>query len=81
MGTFLIAIVLVLIKLSQVSHDAYDVTHIPSSFVPPYFLAFGTMMFAYGGAGSFPTIQQDMKKPHHFNKVLPVAYLGKWISL
>lgn len=39
-----------------------------------YFLALGTILFAYGGHAAFPTIQHDMKKPHEFAKAIKVTY-------
>ncbi|GMT06610.1 hypothetical protein PENTCL1PPCAC_28784, partial [Pristionchus entomophagus] len=37
---------------------------------------FGTVMFAYGGHGAFPTIQHDMKQPHKFEKAVTGAFTG-----
>jgi len=39
-----------------------------------FFLAFGTIMFAYGGHSAYPTIQHDMKKPHQFHLSSILAY-------
>ncbi|KAF7639355.1 Aa_trans domain-containing protein [Meloidogyne graminicola] len=33
-----------------------------------FFLAVGTLLFAYGGHPAFPTIQNDMRKPEDFDK-------------
>jgi len=44
---------------------------IPSRFL----MCFGTVMFAYGGHGAFPTIQHDMKKPYNFKKSVYMAFL------
>lgn len=33
---------------------------------PGFFNAFGTILFAFGGASCFPTIQVDMKEPQKF---------------
>ncbi|CAI5448550.1 unnamed protein product [Caenorhabditis angaria] len=38
-------------------------------------MSFGTIMFSYGGHCAFPTIQHDMKKPHHFGKSVSIAFL------
>lgn len=44
-------------------------------FVPTnYFLALGTLLFAYGGHAAFPTIQHDMRKPYHFTRSILLAF-------
>ena len=52
------------------------------SFPPPeplpYFTAFGSIMFAYGGASTFPTIQADMLEKTKFNYSVAIAMFGKW---
>uniref|UniRef100_A0A0N5A7L2 Aa_trans domain-containing protein n=1 Tax=Syphacia muris TaxID=451379 RepID=A0A0N5A7L2_9BILA len=53
-------------------------TCMPHNYYPPlnpsrFFMSFGTVMFAYGGHGAFPTIQHDMKKPYLFERA---AYVG-----
>ncbi|XP_059059815.1 uncharacterized protein LOC131853040 [Achroia grisella] len=40
-----------------------------------FFLAFGTIMFAFGGASTFPTIQNDMADKRKFNKSLNYSFL------
>lgn len=39
-----------------------------------FFLAFGTIMFAFGGASAFPTIQNDMADKSKFNKSLMYSF-------
>ncbi|EYB93039.1 hypothetical protein Y032_0187g1132 [Ancylostoma ceylanicum] len=39
------------------------------------FLAYGTIAFAYGGHGAFPTIQHDMTKPFRFNRSVWASYI------
>ncbi|XP_038216230.1 amino acid transporter AVT1D-like [Zerene cesonia] len=41
-----------------------------------FFLAFGTIMFAFGGASSFPTIQNDMTDRSKFNTSLQYSFLA-----
>ncbi|VDK84557.1 unnamed protein product, partial [Cylicostephanus goldi] len=39
-----------------------------------FFMAYGTMVFAFGGHCAFPTLQHDMKKPRLFGRSVWVAY-------
>ena len=39
-------------------------------------MCFGTVMFAYGGHGAFPTIQHDMQKPYRFQRAVCLAFLS-----
>ena len=42
-----------------------------------FFLAFGAIMFSYGGASTFPTIQHDMKEPKKFKYAVIITYICK----
>lgn len=42
-----------------------------------FFLAFGTIMFAFGGASTFPTIQNDMIDKSKFGKSVHYSFIGK----
>ncbi|PAV72027.1 hypothetical protein WR25_22459 [Diploscapter pachys] len=58
-------------------HDApvcsQDVPHRDYNFHEAC-MAYGTLLFAYGGHSIFPTIQMDMKKPVHFAKSIIVGF-------
>ncbi|KAJ2954555.1 hypothetical protein O0L34_g2839 [Tuta absoluta] len=41
-----------------------------------FFLAFGTIMFAFGGASTFPTIQNDMADRTKFSKSVNISFLA-----
>ncbi|OWR41944.1 uncharacterized protein LOC116777885 [Danaus plexippus] len=41
-----------------------------------FFLAFGTIMFAFGGASTFPTLQNDMADKTKFNKSLQYGFIA-----
>ncbi|KAI6215446.1 Amino acid transporter, transmembrane family-containing protein [Aphelenchoides besseyi] len=47
----------------------------PGIEMSKFFMCFGTVMFAYGGHGAFPTIQHDMKRPYHFKRAVWLAFL------
>jgi solute carrier family 32 (vesicular inhibitory amino acid transporter) len=54
----------------------------PDHFVDPptatfdsYFTAFGTVVFSFGGAALFPTLQTDMKHPEKFNTAIVIGFL------
>lgn len=39
-----------------------------------FFLSFGTILFAFGGASTFPTIQNDMAEKQHFSKSILIGF-------
>lgn len=41
-----------------------------------FFLAFGTILFCFGGMAAFPTIQADMKNPKQFPKTVIIAMIA-----
>lgn len=41
-----------------------------------FFLAFGVILFVYGGASTFPTIQNDMVDRNKFYKSVRIAFTG-----
>ncbi|CAB3403311.1 unnamed protein product [Caenorhabditis bovis] len=65
-GSSSLAVVLIVLGMM---HDgpvcARDAPHDDSDFLSAA-MAFGTIMFAYGGHATLPTIQHDMMKPAHF---------------
>ncbi|KAK6051580.1 transmembrane amino acid transporter protein [Cooperia oncophora] len=50
-------------------------TSYPAFDLRNFFMAYGTMVFAFGGHAVFPTIQNDMKKPRLFSRSVWVAYV------
>ena len=42
-----------------------------------FFLAFGVILFVYGGASTFPTIQNDMVNRNDFYKSVRVAFTSE----
>lgn len=92
--TTTIAVVLILVECFAVfNNESYeDQKPAYQKFGPlepkPIFLAFGTVMFAYGGTASFPCFQNDMKDKRKFPMSVligfimliilyaPIAYIG-----
>ncbi|XP_041453350.1 amino acid transporter AVT1D-like [Lytechinus variegatus] len=68
-----IACILLFIQIMTEIHDYPDTTHTSPSFVS-FFVAFGTIIFAFGGHAAFPTIQHDMREPKSFPKSIALAY-------
>ena len=48
----------------------------PTPTASSFFLAFGSILFAFGGASSFPTIQNDMRRKTDFVKSVSVGFVG-----
>lgn len=56
-----------------------DPVQLATEYEPPtfkgYMQAFGTIMFAFGGASTFPTIQADMRNKSHFKWAALIALM------
>uniref|UniRef100_A0A0N5AEM6 Aa_trans domain-containing protein n=1 Tax=Syphacia muris TaxID=451379 RepID=A0A0N5AEM6_9BILA len=76
------AIAVVLIVIGSI-HDAPYCKSVavvaPSSSVQGIFHAFGTLIFAYGGHGCFPTIAHDMRSPYRFRRTAICAFAATFI--
>lgn len=57
-----------------------EVTHAVHGFCD-FFLGFGVLLFAFGGASTFPTIQNDMENKNNFTKSAVSAFSGKFVVL
>uniref|UniRef100_A0A914EAX9 Amino acid transporter transmembrane domain-containing protein n=1 Tax=Acrobeloides nanus TaxID=290746 RepID=A0A914EAX9_9BILA len=68
------AVILICIGSIRDYHTCSQGREFPQFKVSNYFVALGTILFAYGGHPVFPTIQHDMKKPHHFTRSAIQAY-------
>ncbi|GIY44720.1 aa_trans domain-containing protein [Caerostris extrusa] len=87
LATTVTACVILIVLIAEEIADAETVSH-PAPSVKSFFLSYGTILFAFGGAASFPTFQNDMKDRTQFPKAatfgfltllvlyLPVAVLG-----
>lgn len=52
------------------------VPHVTHS-LDDFFLSFGTILFAYGGAATFPTIQNDMVRRDKFPTSVSIGFVGE----
>ena len=63
---------------SDHSNDTTFTPHYPKNDANGYFTAFGSIMFAFGGASTFPTIQADMKDKSKFKFAAYIAMAGMY---
>uniref|UniRef100_A0A0K0E4C1 Aa_trans domain-containing protein n=1 Tax=Strongyloides stercoralis TaxID=6248 RepID=A0A0K0E4C1_STRER len=75
MITTTIAVILIITGSLQDYQTCKKFNNYPPISYSKFFMTFGTVMFAYGGHGAFPTIQHDMKKPYHFTRSVLLAFL------
>ncbi|XP_054275599.1 uncharacterized protein LOC128994825 [Macrosteles quadrilineatus] len=71
------AIACVLIFINMISdgiHNTEPVPHNPHSLTD-FFFSFGTILFTYGGASTFPTIQNDMARRDKFYISVAMGYV------
>lgn len=45
-----------------------------------FFLSFGIILFAYGGASTFPTIQNDMNEREKFSKSITIGFASEYLN-
>ncbi|XP_065557239.1 uncharacterized protein LOC136025283 isoform X2 [Artemia franciscana] len=67
------------LSIIQAAIDAPTVSPPPEYPAPgflSFFLAFGAILFSFGGASTFPTIQIDMKDKTKFPKAVAIAFVG-----
>jgi len=74
--TSISGIILLLVEVIQDSpvylpQAVYDVPTFNS-----FFLGFGTIVFAFGGAAAFPTFQNDMKDKTKFSYAVIIGFIG-----
>ena len=62
------------------SKDTSFVVKYPNPSFEGYFMAFGSIMFAFGGASTFPTIQADMKDKSKFKFAAYIAMAGRILN-
>ena len=63
-----LAVVLIIYGSAADYNTCHPTRQMPDFKITNYFLAFGTLTFAYAGHSSFPTLQHDMKRPSEFSK-------------
>lgn len=65
--------------LANIVHDGQKLQ--PATYPPlqfdSFFMAFGTICFAFGGHPAFPTFQTDMKEPEKFGRAIFIAYFSE----
>ncbi|GMR54213.1 hypothetical protein PMAYCL1PPCAC_24408, partial [Pristionchus mayeri] len=69
------AIILIFVGAAHDQEECIKDVNYPPVVFSKFFLAYGTIMFAYGGHACFPSFQHDMKKPQDFSKSVIVGYI------
>jgi vesicular inhibitory amino acid transporter len=76
LGATIIGCVLLLINIIKDSSEhTTNVKHDEPSF-QQFFLGLGIITFAFGGAGAFPTFQNDMKNKRKFPLAVSIGFAG-----
>lgn len=70
--TSILAAIFVFASLIVAIPDHKNPKHSSTTW-PGFFSAFGTILFAFGGASCFPTIQVDMEEPQKFPKSVVIG--------
>ena len=77
MVTTILAVIVVVVQLGIQAPEYAEEKYNDATF-RSFFLGFGTILFSFGGAATFPTIQNDMKNRNKFHVSVAVAFLGKF---
>ena len=67
-------------RLIQAPRCEQPIPHSNPNFVG-FFSAFGTILFAFGGASCFPNIQVDMKDPDKFPISVVLGIMSEFYSI
>ena len=77
LGTTTLAWLFCMIQLSSnFSELSANATFHSPDFLP-FFLGVGPILFSYGGASTFPTIQNDMKHREMFSRSVVLGFIGE----
>jgi len=72
--TTVTACIIIMINVGSKGSELAEITY-PAPTADGFFKAFGSIMFAFAGASTFPTIQADMKERSKFNYSAVLAIL------
>ncbi|XP_045602127.2 uncharacterized protein [Procambarus clarkii] len=72
-STFLACLVVIGVVIAR--RDNYDPALYPAPTFNSFFLGFGSILFALGGASIFPTIQNDMRVRSEFPQCVIITFL------
>ncbi|XP_035213528.1 amino acid transporter AVT1D-like isoform X2 [Stegodyphus dumicola] len=72
--TTTLACILLIVALVKEERKGTSHPEYPPPTVMSFFLAFGTILFAFGGASTFPTFQNDMRDRSQFPKAVTIGF-------
>ena len=78
--TTVCACTLIVIQAALDYNEREDEVSYPEPTIMGTFKAFGSVMYAYAGASTFPTIQADMKRREKFNIAAVSACVSTFIT-
>ena len=78
--TTVTACALIVVQAVLDSQNLPETVTYPPPTLEGSFKAFGSIMFAFAGASTFPTIQADMKHREKFSTSAIIACVSKWDS-
>ena len=74
--TTVIALITIFIQAGIDAPSKRADIYFTSPSLKSFFTALPTIMFAFGGASTFPTIQNDMNNKSEFVKSVAIAFVG-----
>ncbi|XP_063850866.1 uncharacterized protein LOC135094574 [Scylla paramamosain] len=70
-----VAIVVIVVQIF-ISEDTFDTPTYPNPTIPSFARGFGSILFAFGGMATFPTIQNDMADRSQFWQSVAIGFSG-----
>jgi vesicular inhibitory amino acid transporter len=69
--------ILLIINIIIESPDHFPSATYSAPSFKSFFLSFGNILFAFGGASAFPNFQNDMREKEKFPKAVTFGFLGE----
>ena len=78
-GTTLVISIIFILLFVEAAEASFDPPEYLNPSLSSFFLGFATILFGFGGASVFPTIQNDMRDRSQFWRGVTIAFVSEYI--